>query len=118
MSISSKNRSSNHSFVSSTKMRAGRKTYDTGTAKLIAFYVVMKAGGKYWGEKLYRKRSGEYFLYSHDGLTKDLGVNIYGQVTKIPEGAFCWYDGFPIIQPMTQEQVKEWARKRDIHLKK
>lgn len=79
----------------------GRR-YDTDTAKKVGYYLY----GNYddFGmieETLYRKNTGEYFLYGHGGpMTK------YGCACSDGSRGF----GDKII-PLTLEQAQEWAEK-------
>ena len=50
-------------------------------------------------EELYRKKTGEYFLYGEGGaLTK----------YSVSTGQNCWAGGKKII-PMTEDEAREWA---------
>lgn len=79
------------------------KLYDTDTAKELGIW----SNGLGWGdfrnmcEKLYRKRTGEFFLYGQGGA-----------MTKYAEAASGggWTGGEKII-PLTWNTAREWAEK-------
>lgn len=79
------------------------KVYDTSTAKLCAD---TSNGGSYrdfshWSEELYRKKTGEYFLYGEGGpMTK------YAKSCGQNE----WSGGEEII-PLSYEAAQKWAEK-------
>ena len=79
------------------------KSYDTDTARLV--YETSHGEGprdfRYYKEKLYCKRTGEYFLYGKGG-----------PMTRYAErvGQNSWSGGEKII-PLSYEAVKEWAEK-------
>ena len=77
------------------------KLYDTDTAREIA--VNSHGDGPrdfhYYSETLYRKRTGEYFLYGHGGPASRYAEAV-GQNT--------WSGGWKII-PLSLESAQEWA---------
>lgn len=77
------------------------KLYDTDTAKQIAY----KAGGaefntdfNYWCETLYRKKTGEYFLYCEGGPLTE-----YATHSGTSSG---WGE---TIRPLSFTEAREWA---------
>lgn len=77
------------------------KLYDTTTAKRLAFATANCSCSdfSYWEEELYRKKTGEYFLYGSGGpMTK------YAKVVDTNN----WSSGEEII-PMTYKMAREWA---------
>lgn len=80
------------------KIRNG-KLYDTDTAKCIGSYQYLgESDFHYVYEELYRKKTGEYFLYGEGGPASRLACN---------EGyGYCAGEG---IRPLTDEQAREWA---------
>ena len=80
----------------------GRK-YDTDTAKFIAtdWSDIPKNDFAYWEESLYRKKTGEFFLYGYGGP-----MSIYSKTIGQNE----WITGEKII-PMTIEQARAWGEK-------
>ena len=78
------------------------KKYDTDTAKEAGSY--QKGYGRdlsYYREELYRKKTGEYFLFGEGGpATK------YAEA----EGQNSWTGGERIM-PMTYDEAREWAEK-------
>lgn len=80
------------------------KVYDTETARYIGGWNNKQCEQDYICEKLYCKRTGEYFLYGDGGpRTK------YSKM----EGYNTWVGGEMII-PLTYDKAKEWAEE---HLK-
>ena len=78
-----------------------RKLYDTATAKEIGSYSNGYGAGDfhYLYEALYRKRTGEFFLYGSGGaMTK----------YRVECGNRCWSGSDDII-PCTEEEAMEWA---------
>ena len=81
----------------------GGKLYDTETAKEIAS--TCHGDGprdfRYYTETLFRKRTGEYFLYGEGGpaspYRKEAGQN-------------CWTGG-EAIRPLTLKEAMEWAER-------
>ena len=78
------------------------KSYDTNTAKLIG----SRDNGEYGGldflaESLYRKRTGEYFIYGRGGAR-----TCYGE----PQGSNWWSGGEKII-PLNLTSASSWAEK-------
>lgn len=80
------------------------KLYDTETAKEVGFWE--NAGS--WSdfshveETLYRKKTGEFFLYGEGGASTKYAVS---------EGQNSWTGGSKII-PITVEAAREWAEKK------
>ena len=80
------------------------KLYDTETAKEIAAWGNNRSTRdfSYCSETLYRKRTGEYFLYGHGG-----------PMSKYAEscGDNSWSGGSKII-PLTYKAAQEWGEER------
>lgn len=80
------------------------KLYDTETAKGIAAWGNNRSTRdfSYCSETLYRKRTGEYFLYGHGG-----------PMSKYAEscGDNSWSGGSKII-PLTYKAAQEWGEER------
>ena len=76
------------------------KKYDTETAKLIGAdsYGGSKSDFNYWEEALYKKVTGEFFLYGEGGAKSKYGIPI-GDM---------WGYGEKII-PLTLSEAKAWA---------
>lgn len=77
------------------------KVYDTDTAKRLAFATANCSCSdfSYWEEELYRKKTGEYFLYGEGGaMTK------YAKVVDTNN----WGSGEEIL-PITYQMAREWA---------
>ncbi|MGO5336765.1 hypothetical protein ACTQZS_08135 [Bilifractor sp. LCP19S3_H10] len=80
------------------KIIKGRR-YDTEKAKAVAHDERCSGSFSDWSETLYRKQTGEYFLYGEGGpMTK------YAQAT----GDNSWSGGEQII-PLSFESAQEWA---------
>ena len=81
------------------------KRYDTETAEKVGFDCGGGNGWRdfgYWEETLYRKRSGEFFLFGEGGpATK------YRKQVEMNS----WSGGWE-IQPLTVEEAKQWAEER------
>lgn len=77
------------------------KLYDTDTAKVVGSWE--NAGGwndfNHLGETLYRKRTGEYFLFGEGGAATKYAVST---------GQNSWKGGSKII-PLSMESAREWA---------
>lgn len=76
------------------------KLYDTETAKRVGEWNNGCYGNfNYCAENLYRKRTGEFFLYGYGG-----------PMSKYAESAGnnCWTDGCAIT-PLTYDAAKQWA---------
>lgn len=74
--------------------------YNTITAELIAEDSYSNPGDfRYWHEALYKKKTGEYFLYGEGGplsmYRTELGLNSW--------------DSGENIQPLSVEEAKKWA---------
>ena len=79
----------------------GRR-YDTETAKLVGYTSYDNPGSlAYWSEDLYRKKTGEYFLYGQGGP-----MSKYSRRTGENE----WSFGHE-IRPLTLDEAKAWAEK-------
>lgn len=79
------------------------KRYDTEKAQKVAeaYSSLGRTDFGYWEEELYRKRTGEFFLYGWggpaSGYSKSIGVNEWSGGEK--------------IRPLTIEEAMEWAEK-------
>lgn len=81
------------------KVINGRR-YNTDTATLIGSTGYSHSGDfAYWREYLYRKRTGEFFLYGIGGP-----MSKYSQ--KIGQNE---WSGGQEIQPLTLQEAQEWA---------
>lgn len=76
------------------------KLYDTDTAKEVGFYSNGYGVGdfQYCYETLYRKKTGEFFLYGRGGA-----------MSKYCERYDNMRSGGDVIIPYTEEEAKEWA---------
>ena len=79
-----------------------KKLYDTETAKKLAYYCNGRSDFSRCVERLYRKRTGEYFLYGMGGPT-----SAYGYAVDYNS----WSGGEKII-PLSEEKAREWAEDR------
>ena len=87
-----------------TKIINNRK-YDTDTARKVGYWDNGEYGGLHFCEEtLYRKRTGEYFLFGCGGAGSKYAKNT---------GDNSWSSGEEII-PITWETAREWAEE---HLK-
>ena len=77
------------------------KLYDTDTAKLIGCDSSRTSDFSRWTEKLYRKRTGEYFIHGEGGPMSRYAVAC---------GNNEWEGGSKII-PLSFEKACEWAEK-------
>ena len=77
------------------------RLYDTGTAKEIGSYCNGYGAGDfhYLEEPLYRKKTGEFFLYGSGGAMTKYSVEC---------GNRCW-SGSEAITPCTVEEAMGWA---------
>lgn len=76
------------------------KRYDTDTAKEMAYTSYGYSGDfQAWAETLYRKNTGEYFLYGKGGPASRYAVST---------GMNQWSGGEKII-PLSIEAAQEWA---------
>lgn len=84
------------------KIINGRR-YDTEKAKKVAeaYSKLARNDFGYWEEELYRKRTGEFFLYGWGGPSSRYSVSA---------GLNSWSGGEKII-PLTIEEAQEWAEK-------
>lgn len=75
------------------------KKYDTDTATMMLEWRNNQSGFRYCYEALYRKKTGEYFLFGEGGAMtryyKSVGDNTY--------------TGGNAITPMTEKEAREWA---------
>ena len=80
------------------------KLYDTDTAKKLAVWSneYYPNDFNFCQERLYRKRTGEYFLQGEGGAMSQYGEAAYG-------GG--WTYGFEII-PLTYENARAWAEEK------
>lgn len=76
------------------------KLYDTDTAKEIGYYSNGYGAGdfQYCYESLYRKKTGEFFLYGRGGA-----------MSKYCESCVSGRTGGSVIIPYTVEEAKKWA---------
>lgn len=78
------------------------KLYDTETATCVGDDQFSDARDcKYWYERLYRKKNGEYFLYGEGGPDSKYAVIV---------GFTEWRGGEKIV-PMDINEAKEWVEK-------
>lgn len=83
------------------KVMNGRR-YDTETAELVGEYAntYNYSDWNYKCEKLYRKKTGEFFLYGEGGPMSEYPVS---------SGNNNW-TGSSKIMPLTIDEAKEWAK--------
>lgn len=79
------------------------KTYNTETAKEIVYAGECTGSFGDWTEKLFLKKTGEYFLYCWGGPMSAYARR-YGNMRTDGER----------IKPMTEDGVKEWLLKNDL----
>lgn len=79
------------------------KKYDTKTATFLGDYQNTWDRGDFhhYSEELYRKRTGEYFLYGEGGP-----MSHYSRQTAMNE-----WSGGERITPLTEDEAREWAEK-------
>ena len=78
------------------------KRYDTDTAKEVGYASFSNPRDfNYWAETLYRKNTGEFFLYGEGGPNSRYAKS---------EGSNCWSGGEKIM-PLSLESAQEWAEK-------
>ena len=78
------------------------KKYNTDTATLIGGTGYSYPGDfAYWRERLYRKKTGEFFLYGIGGPMSKYAIRT---------GQNEW-SGSQQIQPLTVQEAQEWAEK-------
>lgn len=76
------------------------KLYDTCTAREIGCYQYSGSSDFYYVyEALYKKRTGEYFLYGEGGAMSKYSVSCGNRQ----------YSGSSEIIPLSKEEAKEWA---------
>lgn len=78
-----------------------RKMYDTTTAEAVGSYsnTPYQSDFQHYSETLYRKRTGEFFLYGEGGA-----MSPYREEIRYNE----WGNGDSII-PMSEDDAKHWA---------
>lgn len=78
------------------------KRYDTDTAKEIGYASYSnRSDFSFWEETLYRKQTGEYFLFGEGGPMSRYAVTV---------GQNQWSGGEKIM-PLSVDAAKEWAEK-------
>ncbi len=78
------------------------KKYDTDTAKFLGYAGYSHPGDfSFWLERLYQKKTGEFFLHGIGGA-----MSKYAHRTGLNE----WSGGEKII-PLTREEAQKWAEK-------
>lgn len=79
------------------------KMYNTETAKVLgtAYSSAAVNSFEYWEETLYKKKTGEYFLYGHGGAASQYA-------RRVDENSWSDGDGFT---PLTESGAKIWAEK-------
>lgn len=79
----------------------GGSMYDTETAKFLGFCEYGRPGDfNHYSERLYRTKSGKYFIYGEGGArTRYAG-----------RSGDLWTDG-ELIDPVTEDVAKQWAEK-------
>lgn len=76
------------------------KVYDTETAEVVGCFESGKPGDMYhFAEELYRKRTGEFFLYGYGGPASKYGVPI----------GDCNWSGSDEIIPISYPAAQKWA---------
>lgn len=77
------------------------KMYNTETAKVLGTACSSAAVNsfEYWEETLYKKKTGEYFLYGHGGAASQYARRV---------DANSWSDGDGFV-PLTETQAMKWA---------
>lgn len=87
------------------KKRIGTLIYNTSTAKPIGEYEnnFGKADFKYYYEKLYKKRTGEYFLYGEGNAGSKYAETAFGDQNARTAGEK--------IIPLTYKQAQSWFEK-------
>mgnify|MGYP000083951940 CR=1 FL=1 len=78
------------------------KRYNTETAMLLYEYVsdYSRSDGNYYKESLYKKRTGEYFLFGEGG-----GLSPYAEYLS---GYGCYTYGYD-IRPLSFKEAQKWA---------
>jgi len=80
----------------------GGKMYNTDTAKMLGSAGYSHPGDfSFWLERLYQKKTGEFFLHGIGGA-----MSKYARSTGLNE----WTGGEEII-PLTPEEAQKWAEK-------
>ena len=87
------------------KKRIDTLLYDTDTAKKIASYEAPypRSDIQYYEEELYKKRTGEYFLYGSGNARSPYAEQVYGETSA-------WEDGEKIV-PLSYEEAQKWFEK-------
>ena len=75
------------------------KKYDTKTATWLAEVDNGETGLYYWCEALYRKRTGEYFIYGEGGPGSSYSRHVETNT---------WAGGWK-IRPITEEEARKWV---------
>ena len=78
------------------------KRYDTDTAKKVgaAYAECQRTDFAYWEEELYRKNTGEFFLYGWGRPLSKYGKTCGNETS-----------GSEVIKPLDLEEAQEWAEK-------
>ena len=78
------------------------KKYDTNTAKILGGAGYSHPGDfSFWTERLYQKKTGEFFLHGIGGA-----MSKYARSTGLNE-----WTGGEEIRPLSREEAREWAEK-------
>lgn len=76
------------------------KKYDTDTAELLGSDShLWRNDIDYWKEELYRKKTGEFFLYGEGGARSKYGI----------QSSTNSWSGDEKIIPLTEAEAKHWA---------
>ena len=77
------------------------KKYSTETAKKVGYYSSPFSGFDHYSETLYRKKTGEFFLFGEGGAnskyTRQIDMNTWSGDSR--------------IIPMTEAEAKKWAER-------
>lgn len=78
------------------------KVYDTSTAREMGTYKNLEASGtsEYYEETLYRKKTGEYFIYAYGGPESK-----YRKIT-----GYSNWTSQGLIMPLTYDEAQKWAK--------
>ena len=79
------------------------KKYDTETAKCCGSFSKNEGSFTYCCEELYKKKTGEFFLYGKGGP-----ISKYSQSC----GQNCWSGGSDIV-PLTETQARKWMEEHE-----
>jgi hypothetical protein len=78
------------------------KRYDTDTAQFLGYAGYSHPGDfSFWTERLYRKRTGEFFLHGVGGA-----MSKYARSTGLNE-----WTGGEEIHPLSPEEARKWIEK-------